>query len=593
MRLKKAIRGLTAAIASFTIVASPVANAAATATAAAKRERLMYDYLKMTGLSKKTPPTIGEFYFRFRQWYPEPIRAHLDQWVLRHKDRRMPRVDAQKVTDAEGRLQYRLLLQDGGKTITLTTGEDFVKIGAVKLDAKAYYNPLQFATAMVTEEPYLKKLLDKSKPVPQKPDIVLNREEFARLKKGQRALYFLQLRETLMEAERILDAAENFEASKPGKKTSALLDGGLDVVARWAMGLPAFAKVRAGDACVVAGFPSVYGENLSCGGKNLGQVDFKRQVEQQFAIFNKAQNCSSGVPCNPMVYGFDAGGGAHCVPSSVVSSRGSPVTAHCNSVSPLADRSNKAQRDADRRRIVQSWVKAMGDDTQLQFDENGKILRDQYPLVKDQLEALKGYIKRAKEICDGESGRGLRKERADQDSACKAIEVRMFALQDFKIEPPPEPPRPPEPICTSDEEIKEINGEKQCVQKILPPLPPPDPAPKAPPEPAEPPDDEPITKPPPKKAEEECGWWCRNGTSVLIGGGLLVGIGLFAWWMTKDKGQAVQPPQYVPPIPPPLPPVTTTPPVTVPPPPPPPPPLNEGGTGTPPVNGGGVRSGNR
>lgn len=136
MRLKKTFRGLTAAFASFTIAASPVAQAANNAAASSKREKHMYDYLKVTGLTQATPPTVGEFYFRFREWYPQPLRAGLDEWVARNKDLRMPRVDAQKVTDKDGKLQYRLLLQSGGQSITITTGEDFVKVGSVTISAK-------------------------------------------------------------------------------------------------------------------------------------------------------------------------------------------------------------------------------------------------------------------------------------------------------------------------------------------------------------------------------------------------------------------------------------------------------------------------
>lgn len=371
------------------------------------------------------------------------------------------------------------------------------------------------------------------------------------------------------------------------------------------IGEPAFAAdegkqssvVRVGGSCIVAGYASKYGENLSCGGVTSGRDDFTKQINSQFGpggLFSKASSCVGGsFPCNPIVYGFD-GNKPYCIQKAQMKT----ATSECNKVSSLAP--SGPQRDRDRERIIQSWLTAQGDDTKLEF-KDGKLSPAQYEKVKAQVEGLNGFINSAVAFCDSEEGQKLQKERKnDQDLACSAIKVRALDLAAYAAAPPP-PPRPPAPICGDEKPGSELEGttcvcrepkkEKAeggrtiCAEEPMP-LPP---VAKAPPVIVDDPIDEPEPLPPPPK--EECGWFCRNGSTLLIGGLLLGGIGLFAWWMTRDSSQAVASPHYIPPVPPPLttpttPTVPTTPPVvTV-------PPTTEGGTGIAPINSGGVR-GNR
>lgn len=616
--MKKAFRALSLTLACFTIVASPLAQAESQIH---RREALMQSFLKRTQLAGKTTPTVGEFYAEFREMYPVQIRGYLDQWVMRNKNEPMPHVDFQQVKDGEDHLQYRLLVRtNDGKTLTVMTGDDFVKIGAVKLDSKTAKDPVAFVKNIAKDDPYLKKIFEKSEVAPTPKPVAPTFAEFKRLKPSQRALYFLQLRNALEDAQKIMAIAADSQ-----KTTMNSLQGGLEVVARWMMGECAFGKVedlpasnakvkpkaktaststgsqsvvRVGGNCIVAGYMSTYGENLSCGGVASGRADFTGQISKQFSaggVFSKASSCSSGsFPCNPMVYGFN-GTSPYCIPHGEIKT----ATRDCNKASPLAGADNPAQRAKDRQRIIQSWVTAQGDSTELKFDADGKIDPSQYDMMKKQIDGLNDFIGSAVAFCDSDQGQKLQKERKqDQDLACEAIKVRALDLAKFANQPPP-PPVPPAPICSevmpgSENEGKECvcrepkvevsdNGKRLCKDRPQPPPPPPPIA-------EEPIDDPPERPAPPPKQEEECGWFCRNGTSLLIGGGLLVGIGLFAWWLTRDTTVKATTPQYVPPVPPPFPTTPTTP--TTPPPVVVPPPANEGGTGTAPIQGGGVR-GNR
>lgn len=592
------IRFVACSASVFTLVMSPVAQGAAVRDQRTKLQQ----FVKWAGYGAKKPPTVGEFYAKVRNWYPQPMREQMDTWATLHRDEPMPKIDIQEIKDTEGKTQLRVFFQKEGKSFNITAGDDHVKVNAVKVTAADYKNFPGLMKRLAASDPVFKKSRNSGQPLLQKRkfDFVLSREAFSKLTPEQKASYFLTLRRALEDAEIILNGSVE-------RKTSFLAPTDFEVVARWLVGEPAFAAgniparatttqrrptantggrvPKVGDTCIVAGYGSKYGENLSCGGQTTGRQDFVAKIDRDFStIFSKAPRCSGGsFPCNPLVYGFDAGGSPHCISQGNMKY----ATRDCNSKSPL----NGPDDNANRQRIVQSWVKAMGKDDKLEFNEKGELKADQYDLIAQQLGGLRDYINNAVAFCDSDEGKKLQGVREDQKSACDSIRVRAFALDKYN----PAPPVPPAPICEEEfpgsrldkdkcvcdppKEERNEGGQRLCAE-----------APITPP-PEDPPSDDDSsgtdTRPekPPKKEETDYTWlW-------VIGG--IAGLALLDCFVTnillcKKKSEA-QTPVYVPPVPPPLPPPDPDPPTN---PPIPPQPTGETGTGTPPINSGGV-NGNR
>lgn len=583
----KGIRFAACAASSFTILMSPVAQGAA---AMNQRERAQ-EFLKMAGYGGRKTPTIGEFYSRFREFYPISMRSKLDDWATMHADEPMPKVDIQEIKDTEGKPQLRVFFQRDGKSFSVSTGDGHVKINSFKVTAADAKNFARMMKKLEAAEP----IFAKSKASMQIPRVtkdtrfVLTREKFARLTIQQKGAYFLMLRRAMNDAERILQ-------NSPERKTGFIDNGGFDVIARWMAGEPAFAAApsvpQPADRCIVAGYPSTYGDKkLSCGGIETGRADFVAKIDRDFStVFSKAQRCSGGsFPCNPLVYGFDGGGAPYCISSTNMKY----ATRDCNKASPLNGKDDRVNRE----RIVQSWVKAMGKDTTLEFNEEGNLREDQYGIIKSQLDELSKYIGSAVGFCDSAEGQKLQTAREDQKSACTAIKERAFSLASYNVAPPV----PPAPICDEQMLGSVMGPHGKCVCE----------APKVarngddgttmcaeppPPAPPEPPVEEPAEddtsgantrpeKPAPKEEKDYTWLWILGGVAGLA----LLDCFVTNILLCKKKTQA-QPPVYVPPVPPPFPPPPDDGPDE--PVPPPPPPAGETGTGTPPINGGGV-NGNR
>lgn len=566
---------MAAGLASATMVMSPVAQGAKQSET--QKERVA-EFLKTSQLNSRKPLTVGEFHRRMRMWYPLPARNLMDVWATRYRDELMPKVDTSVIKDSEGNEQVRLLFSKDGESVSMTTGDGFLRIGKVKVTAKDYYNIPGLLKRVQEEDPYFTKRT-KGQPSPFRQvttgKIIPTNKEFSRMNNMQRAYYLLQLRHTVEVADRIIDAAVKHQQSK----TSSFIGGPAEAL--WAMllrGDNACASL-ANQTCIVAGYLSKYDERgRSCGGETSGMADFTRQISGTLSTFG-ASKCANGsnpggpdhFACNPIVYGLASPGKAYCVPKASIKS----ATRHCGAESPL----DTGDYNANRKRIVMSWAQGLGqglNEEDFFVDGEGtlRLKKAKHDIIRGQLEALRNHIQSAQSHCAVEPIRG------DQKEACEELLRRMFALEELI-----EQPQPPEPIPQPPAECSGISGASfnadtqacECAGN-LPPNTRDDGSQSC--ESAVPP----IRDEAPKKEEKKNNWLLPV---ILIGGALLVAC-LFFFCKKKDKKPGV--PTPVPPVDPPGP--VDPPPVEPPPPPPPPPPVipdTEGGTGSAPDTSGGVR----
>ncbi|MBX3040839.1 MAG: hypothetical protein KF789_09060 [Bdellovibrionaceae bacterium] len=573
----RGLRTVAATLSCTTMLMTPLAQGAQASTA--KKEEFKR-FLKMAGFDNpKNGLTVGEFHRKFRLWYPEPMRSQLDSWVSEHRHEKMPKVDSSIIKDNDGNEQLRLFFTKDGQSFTLTTGEGYAQIGSVKFTTADFYNPQKFVEKLTTKDNYVKNLVKKYKPKNERVSIALTKKEFASFNKKQRAQYLLHLSYLTRKAAFVLTPV-----AEPARKTSSVMNPAFEIIARWVMGEPAYCEVvpKIGDQCIVAGWVATYGENYSCGGVESGRAQWNQQIKDTFSsAFPKASNCSSGsFPCNPLVYGFQSNGQAHCIPQAQISH----ATRECGS----ADRSplGGANDTANARRIVESWLAAQGDSTALEFNEKGELRADQYEKIAGQLEALNSFITQAEAVCDSEAGQKLQAKREEQKSACDEIRKRRLALQKFITAPAEDGGNcvatcagstwnAESKACICDDgnpPRKGADGKLTCGDELLGPAP---------------------------KEEKKTNWW-----PWIIGGALVAGVASCLLWWCKSKDKKVTTPPVTPPVDdcdinPSLPkcqpvdPCVANPadPTCTPEPPPPPPiPPSEGGTGTPdPDVSGGVR----
>lgn len=589
MGVFKKIKFLALTLSVSNWVLAPLAQAAANT---ANRERLNV-FLKTAGLAGQEKITVGEFYYRFRNWYPKDVRGYLDTWVSVHKDDPMPTADVQVIKDQLGESQYRIHLAfAGGGTVNLTTGNDHIRLNNYKFGLTEYSKPKDFLAKVFNEEPSLKKTYGGKVGYPfiGAGRLAPNKTEYTRINRAQQMAYFLKVRSALEAAEKV----HKLLGEDGAKGASFEFESKYDVIARWMAGLPAFA-VKQGESCIVGGWVTTYGNGLSCGadkptgnGKINYVEDLRAQAEKAKSLFTERSksNCGTNFSCNPMVYGFNSDGGSFCAPRSNIIR----ATEECNRLSPK-------ETMEDRKKIVQSWAKAMGkkgtgENGELKFQDGGCegadpkqpcLAPEDYEMMKPMQEKLTSFIDDARNQCYGrdvEKGsvppktKQYKAKRKDQQLACDDLYNRAFDLEAFfvKQEPPvqeecPEPGmvRTPAGTCECKPECRSDGGHCGPIVK---------PEPVEPPIANDPPEETPVPRKQVKKDDNTC-WW-------LIGG-LLVGGGLLAWWLLRDKDKKV-PPVTTTPLPPPnLPPV-------------PPPPANpidptqnaEGGTNPAPINGGGV-----
>lgn len=399
----------------------------------ARKEELK-KFLKVSGFDHpKNAITVGEFHRKFRLWYPQPLRSQMDTWAAEHRYEKMPRVETSVFKDKSGKEQVRMLFSKDGKITTLTTAEGHAQIGSIKMVPDDFHRTDQFIEKLTTKDPYFKNLQAKYRPESKrKPSVAVTAREWAAFTKNERSQYLLQLSHLTRTADFILNdtASSNFFKSSKKKSTSSLVSPAFEVIARWVAGEPAFCQQQipsAGQSCIVAGWIASYGENLSCGGVESGRAQWNSQIQDTFSsTFPRSKGCSSGSsPCNPLVYGFQQGGGAYCVPNAQIRE----ATKVCNGISPL----NGMNDAANARRIAESWLKAQGNDTQLQFDAEGKLREDQYQLIAGEISKLNDFISQAEQACDSELGQKIQGKRDDQASACEEIRKRRLALEKYII----------------------------------------------------------------------------------------------------------------------------------------------------------------
>ncbi|WP_413612175.1 hypothetical protein [Bdellovibrio sp. HCB-110] len=564
------VKQFAAGISVVTMCISPIAEGAA----AASQKKLINQYLKETGLTTKKL-TVGEYWGMVRHVYPDKLQTQMDEWVRLNRNELMPSIEATSFKDAEGNEQVRLTLTKDGQSATLTfTGDEDkpLKVNSVSFSKKELMNYNNFndiAAKLAKQDPAIAKSLKTGKLARVSKNSVLSWDEYKKLSPRQRAEYMVRMRMAMEAADKVLQVRNKYRASySPDNK--------YEYVLQVLFGDAAYAGALTGQNCIIAGYISKYGKDDSCGSEKKGgalNADLRGQMEAR-----KGSCSGNQVACNPLVYGFKAGGASYCVGQSEMKY----ATANCNKQSPVGT-------PQDKKRIIESYLEhAAGKKVDLKLNEEGKIPEEQKSEIDPFLSELKDMLNDANAKCNMVPLKDIKKAREEQDSACRELQTRMIALETFAvIKEPPSPPLPlPDPstgTCndqtggatpTADGKgCKCPEGQKEGEGGICVVI--------------ETGGNGDLPGGKDVKKEDSCGFWCRNKNWIIPVGVGAAALGLFWWLFKKDSKAKNTDPVYVPPAPVPEPTATTSPttPIVEPPPPAPCPAPNSmiNGVCTPPV----------
>lgn len=538
------IKKTAASLSIVTMCIAPVAQGAA----AENQKKMINEYLRETGLTTKKM-TVGEFWRMVRHVYPHHLQKQMDIWVQYNRNELMPAIEANTFKDANGKEQVRLTLTKDGQSTNLTfTGDEDtpLKVNNVAFAKKELLNYKNFndiAKKLVEKDATIGKSMKNGNQGFISKQPVLTIKEFKQLSARQKAEYLVRLRQTAEAAQRVYE-------TRYGKQALLDFNNKYEFALKALFGDDAFAASNlTGKPCIVAGYISKYGENGSCGGATIGTQDLKNQQNA-----NRASCANNGVACNPLVYGFNQGGGAFCVARANIKY----ATRECNGMSPL----NGPQ---DKKRIIESYLKGVKDKSvDLKLNEEGKVSEAQYAEIADYLTAINGFVNQAVLECGRAPLKDVQVSREDQASACTELSTRAMDLQKFATDPTPNTPTVPAPeppvttipnngncseqmtgsspsadgktcVCNEGEKAGEMGEEGRRTPACV------------------------IGGGGASGtgAKDSCGFWCRNKSWIIPVGVGVLALGLFWWLFSKDKKKSNKSPEYVPPAPVPEPTPTT------------------------------------
>jgi hypothetical protein len=356
--MKKITNWLATWIATFTFVMAPVAQGAEAQKISSAQLR---SALEQAGLNRQI--TVGEFYARNKNLFPEKVRKEVEPLILTLKNQRMPEIEMVTSKASNGMDIPTLRFSQNRQLLNIQwfgEQEKFVKFQNTNLSALDIVNFNDMFTRILAGDENIRKLATPKATSSQKTTFTypaVTAQTWKKMTQKERASYIINMRLMWNDARRVLteteklgkkrkktSANENFlqkwenfisllnqdaEAADPKVKRkgkpnesqmadsqarrplSPVRPGYVGPVAQNA-GSSAYSS---GSNCLVAGYTSKY-SNRSCGVSNI--YDSYKDESGNVDALVKSTNISCGagrIACNPYVYGTP-NGQAICISTS-------------------------------------------------------------------------------------------------------------------------------------------------------------------------------------------------------------------------------------------------------------------------------------
>ncbi len=294
----------------FTLVMSPVAMGKE-AESISKQQAV--SALKEMGLDKEI--TVGEFYQKTKDLYPERIRAQIEPVMLKYKNLMMPKFTVATVKGSDGKDIPSLQVTQNGQLLNIQLygqQDKYAKFQNTNLSEVDIINFNDMFERINAGDAVLRKQSDVVNKAPNKTFTEfpsLTKESWLAMTPKERAAYMISLRLLWSDAKKVLTevSLEKNKSSK-GKKTSLnslpvnTFEAFLKLFVTNAEAVDAKVNPESSDDCLVAGYVTTYNSAV-CDHKNI------KAVYRDFPLVAKANEVCGPkmLACNPVVFGTPGG----------------------------------------------------------------------------------------------------------------------------------------------------------------------------------------------------------------------------------------------------------------------------------------------
>lgn len=254
-----------------------------------------------------------------------------------------------------------------------------------------------------------------------------------------------------------------------------------------------------GPSCIVAGYARQWKGSVCPwdGGSKKGAEQFYKDNPVSKECLDNPKYGKGFIACNPLIYGFNSEGGAHCINTAIKSGTdnfnfATHGSGPCERKSPLNSPDEKMafiKNILAREKVPGGDTLSIGPDPKCKAKTDGScpnvVITSEPKFFKRIMDELSGpiatYIESAKKICEENtttkkwnykapnppSGKSAKKDPAFQDEACDALLKRSISVQNLlTIDEPPVPPAPaiasPCDGWTPADQVQESPDKKSC-----------------------------------------------------------------------------------------------------------------------------------
>jgi len=327
---KSFFKFIAAFVALFTMTISPLAQAA---QAESLKKDALERMLSDIGLNRQI--TVGDFYQKNKQLFPEGIRLQIEPMIEQFKDQMMPVFELTMLQNSNGEQTPVIRVTQQGQLHTIQIYDDenkTVRFNNTDLSLQDVENFNLMIDKLYYREPRLRKQVggpdkivnvnknNNNKSIASVP--TLSFESWSNLSPDDKAKYIYYLRKIRSEARFILDL-EKFQNKKTqntsyfdllkrlfvqdlhAKRNGPVLDS-----------RDRGSKVKSSnsDACIIAGFISEYDSRGSCSKEKI-KTNYDLDNGFNKIAKNALDSCAKGeLACNPYLYGVKSDGKGFCLP---------------------------------------------------------------------------------------------------------------------------------------------------------------------------------------------------------------------------------------------------------------------------------------
>lgn len=300
-----------------------------------KRLKEVQNFILDSGLNKKT--TYKEFWNNTKHIYPGEVYKKVEKFFLANPNAIMPKFAVREVTNSKGEKTIALSIDGDGKSHQvqiLAQPEKWATFDNVAL-TPADINLLEPALVKIQNGMNPK---NKSKAAAQFQGYpTIDKASWKKMTPIERAQHIVNLRALWSASIEVLEVSEKSKAKANSKSETSSLD-------KWNLFISfinqeAFAN-KVGEACVVAGYIGSYAKS-------------KRGLTCNYPVGEGRGSCKT--PCNPVIYGYGAGGGEICVANRGELQTATHWNGACDKASPLTIAELSLPKPKNEPRVTEQY----------------------------------------------------------------------------------------------------------------------------------------------------------------------------------------------------------------------------------------------